>query len=336
MKKLSIIDKLIFFINSLLAIVLLISYLNYFISPATFKYFAFLSLAVPVLIFLNALFCIYWLLKFKKQFLLSFITLAVGMFYMVKLYGLKEKQLILSSDLKVMSYNVRLFNLYGNSKEKDLPNKIKAFLDKKNPDVLSIQEYAPLKSNPINYPYKYIKMSASNGNFGHAIFSKYPIIKRGSLDFKRTGNNAIYVDIVKNSDTLRVYNVHLESLKLSELQKKLPRENSEEIQEKASYSFTKQTEQAKMIAEHVEKISHKSIITGDFNNNAFSWVYHHLNKGKNDAFQMAGKGFGKTYDIIFPMRIDFILVDERIEINNFKTYSEKYSDHYPIMARIDF
>ena len=336
MKKLSLIDKLLFVVNSIVAIVLLISYLNYYISPAIIKYFAFLSLAVPVLIIVNGLFCIYWLLKLKRQFLLSFVTLAIGMFYLTKLYGFKEKQIIMGSDLKVMSYNVRLFNLYNWSKEKDLPSKMKSFLDKKDPDVLSIQEYAPLKSNPINYPYRYIKMSPSNGNFGHAIFSKYPIVKRGSFDFQGTGNNAIYVDIVKNGDTLRVYNVHLESLKLSELQKQLPSENSEQIQEKATYSFAKQTEQAKIIAEHVENTSYKSIITGDFNNNAFSWVYHLLNKGKKDAFQIAGKGFGKTYDNLFPLRIDFILVDERIKINNFKTYSEKYSDHYPIMARIDF
>jgi endonuclease/exonuclease/phosphatase family metal-dependent hydrolase len=336
MKKLSPLDTLLFIINSLFAIVLLISYLNYFVSPASFKYFAFLSLTVPVLIIVNATFCIYWLLKFKKQFLLSFVVLAIGMFYLVKFYGFKEKQVIMGSDLKIMSYNVRLFNLYDWSDEKDLPTKIKAFLDKKDPDILCIQEYAPLQSNPINYPHHYIKMSTSNKNFGHAIFSKYPIIKRGSFDFEETGNNAIYVDILKNDDTLRIYNVHLESLKLSELETTLPRENSEQIQEKASHSFAKQTEQAQMIVENIGNLSHKSIVTGDFNNNAFSWVYHQLNKGKNDAFQVAGKGFGRTFDYLFPLRIDFILVDEKIKINNFKTYSNKYSDHYPIMARIDF
>ena len=30
------------------------------------------------------------------------------------------------------------------------------------------------------------------------------------------------------------------------------------------------------------------------------------------------------------------LTDEEIEINNFKTYKVKYSDHYPIMARLNF
>jgi len=50
----------------------------------------------------------------------------------------------------------------------------------------------------------------------------------------------------------------------------------------------------------------------------------------------AGKGFGNTFDFPFPFRIDFILTDEEIEVNNFKTYKVKYSDHYPIMARLNF
>lgn len=336
MKKLSAIDTLLYIINLIFAIILLVSYLNYYVSPATFKYFAFLSLAVPVLIIANLVFCAYWLIKFKKQFLLSFLVLAVGYFYLTKFYGFKEKKIIMGSDLKVMSYNVRLFNLYHWSEEQNIPTKIKSFIDTKNPDILSIQEYAPLKTNPITYPYKYIKMSASNKNFGHAIFSKYPIIKKGSLDFEGTGNNAIYIDIVKSIDTLRIYNIHLESLKLSELETSLPGENGDKIQEKATHSFIKQTKQAELIADHISKISHKSIVTGDFNNNAFSWVYHELSNDKNDAFEIAGKGFGKTWDYHFPMRIDFILVDKKIKINNFKTYTEKYSDHYPIMARIDF
>ena len=65
-------------------------------------------------------------------------------------------------------------------------------------------------------------------------------------------------------------------------------------------------------------------------------MYHKLKEDKNDAFETAGKGFGKTFDYPFPTRIDFILTDEQIEVNNFKTYDVLYSDHYPIMARLQF
>ena len=67
MKKLSIIDKFIYFINTLLALALLVSYLLPYISPEKFPFLAILSLFVPALILINSLFVLYWLIKLKKQ-----------------------------------------------------------------------------------------------------------------------------------------------------------------------------------------------------------------------------------------------------------------------------
>jgi endonuclease/exonuclease/phosphatase (EEP) superfamily protein YafD len=54
-----------------------------------------------------------------------------------------------------------------------------------------------------------------------------------------------------------------------------------------------------------------------------------------DSFLEAGSGFGKTFEIKnFPMRIDFIFVDEILNVNEHKNYSINYSDHLPILARI--
>ena len=73
---------------------------------------------------------------------------------------------------------------------------------------------------------------------------------------------------------------------------------------------------------------------GDFNNTAFSWIYKKLSEDKKDAFIEAGRGFGKSFDYIFPFRIDFILTDTEIKTQKFDTYRVNYSDHYPIMTRI--
>ena len=79
----------------------------------------------------------------------------------------------------------------------------------------------------------------------------------------------------------------------------------------------------------------KKIICGDFNNTAYSWAYRKLSKNKKDAFVEAGFGMGKSFRYIYPMRIDFILTDEKATVNQFKTFSKiKYSDHYPILTRI--
>tara|TARA_R110001583_G_scaffold5921_4_gene31215 strand:+ start:7457 stop:8488 length:1032 start_codon:yes stop_codon:yes gene_type:complete len=336
MQKLSILDKMLFVVNSLLATILLISFLSYYISPNTFSFISFLSLSIPFLIILNLLFLIYWVLKLKKQFLLSTIILLIGFQYITKFYGFSEKKILLTKDLKIMSYNVRMFNLYNWIDKKDIEQNIFTFIKDEAPDILCIQEFHPSKKLDIKYPYQYVKIKTNQNNFGHAIFSKYKIIKSGSLDFSNSTNNAIYADIVKDKDTIRIYNVHLESLKINPKEETLTQENSEKLRIRVENAFKKQTNQATLIVQHQEKTTYKSIICGDFNNNAFSWVYHQLKTNKNDAFEVAGKGFGKTFDNIFPFRIDFILTDKRLEVNNFKTFEVNYSDHFPIMARINF
>ena len=80
------------------------------------------------------------------------------------------------------------------------------------------------------------------------------------------------------------------------------------------------------------------IICGDMNNTAFSYVYKNISGDMNDAFVEAGKGFGQTYNYkYYPARIDYILVDDVFEVKEFKTFNEfKNSDHFPIMARLNF
>lgn len=336
MKKLSLLDKLLFIVNSLLATILLISFSSYYISPNSIPFIAVISLSVPIFILLNALFVLYWLIKFKRQFLISTLILLIGFQYLTSFYRFSEKKVLLTSDVKLMSYNVRMFNLYNWIEEENIDQKIYDFINTKDPDILCIQEFHTSKKVGFKFPYKYIKTNQSKNHFGQAIYSKYKILKSGSLNFSNTSNNAIFVDILKGKDTLRIYNVHLESLGIQPQEEELSKENSEKIRIRLERGFKIQANQASLILQHQKNIKHKSIICGDFNNTAFSWVYKQLKDGKNDAFEEAGKGFGKSYDLIFPLRIDFILPDEAIEIHNFKTYDVKYSDHYPIMARLQF
>ena len=336
MKDLALIDKFIFILNSLFATLLLLSYLNYYVSPVTISFFALISLIIPVLIVVNILFVLYWLIRLKKQIFLSVIVLAIGYQYLTKFYSFKEKEIMLTNDVKIMSYNVRMFNLYKWINEKNVDEKIYDFINSKEPDILCIQEFHPSLKKGLKYPYEYIKISNENNHFGHAIFSKFKIINSGSLNFSNSGNNAIFADIIRNRDTVRVYNIHLESLKLNPNDDYFTQENSEKFKRRVEKAFKIQANQVSLIKAHQEKIAHKSIICGDFNNTAFSYVYHQLRKGKNDAFEVAGKGFGQTYDHKLPVRIDYILTDKRIEVNNFKTYDVKFSDHLPVMARLNF
>jgi endonuclease/exonuclease/phosphatase family metal-dependent hydrolase len=336
MKKLSPFDKFLFVVNIVLASILLVSYLSYYLSPNFIPIISVLSLFVPALIILNALFAFFWIVRLKKVFLLSFIVLLIGYQYISVLYKFKEKKILLTDDIKIMSYNVRLFNLYKWINEENVDQKIAEFIKSKDPDIICFQEYHTSHKIKFNYPYKYIVTSENRNSFGQAIYSKFKIIDQGSIHFSKSSNNAIFVDVLRGSDTLRIYNTHLESLKINPEKEEISQENSEKLKIRLENAFKIQANQVSLILHHQNRINHKAVICGDFNNTAFSWVYKQLKNDKKDAFEEAGKNFGSTYVFKIPLRIDFILPDETIEVNNFITYPVKYSDHYPIMARINF
>ncbi len=335
-KRASIFNKLGYYLNSVFATVLLLSYVLPFISPKSIPSVAILSLFVPVLIIINVFFFVYWLIKLKKHFFLSGIILAIGWLFSSPFYKFSQKKILLNDDVKIMSYNVRLFNLYKWNKDEQTAQKMFDFITNKNPDILVLQEFYNSPSIRFLYPHKYIKLKSKTNKFGLAIFSKFPIINQGSLDFKQSANNAIFVDILKNKDTIRVYNIHLQSLKINPNKENFGEETSEKLFKRLSTTFKKQATQIEQFLAHEQKWKGKKIVCGDLNNTAYSWVYNQISKGKKDAFVKAGKGFGKSFNYPFPMRIDFILTDQSININQFKTYPVKYSDHFPIFARLNW
>jgi len=141
MKNLNFIDKLLYIVNSILAILLLFSFLLQFIKPSLFPYLSFMSLSVPILIIINLLFFTYWLVKLKKQFILSLFVLLIGYSQVLSFFKFSDNLERVSPDtISVMSYNVRLFNLY-NWIDSDVENDIISFIGSQEPDVINMQEY---------------------------------------------------------------------------------------------------------------------------------------------------------------------------------------------------
>ena len=337
MKKLKLLDKIIFLLNSVAAALLLLSYFLPFVAPKTFAILSVLSLTVPFLIVLNLIFFLYWLLKLKKQFLVSFLILLIGYVSFGSLYAFStSEQIDDKNSLFIMNYNVRLFNLYNWIDQDHIETKIVDLIKTQSPDILSLQEYHPHENIDLSFfRYKFEKLSGTKIKYGQAIFSQYPIVNSGSIEFPHTSNNAIFADIVKDSDTIRIYNIHLESMRIDANVENLKKEDSERLLKRMGNTFKMQQSQAELFLLHKNLCKYKSIVTGDFNNTAFSYVYKEIKGDFNDAFKDAGNGFGRSYDFkFFPVRIDFILTDEAFKINSFTTFDEKYSDHYPIMANV--
>ncbi|MBA6154244.1 endonuclease/exonuclease/phosphatase family protein [Gelidibacter maritimus] len=337
MKKLNLIDKFLFFLNSIAATILLLAYILPYIEPKRFAFLSVLSLTVPFLIILNLLFVVYWLLKVKKQLLLSLIILLIGFNHVASLYKMSaSKQVDDIDNIAVMNFNVRLFNVFKWIPDIDAAQEISQFIQEKKPDIISMQEYRPDDGLKLKDYHRFEAVGGERIKNGQAIFSKFPIVNTGSIEFPSTYNNAIFADVVRGKDTIRIYNVHLQSLKIDANSDPLKNEAAENLFRRVGSTFRMQQAQADLFLEHKANSTYKTIICGDFNNTAYSYVYKKI-KGDylRDAFVEAGNGFGRTFDFkFFPVRIDFILVDQNFDINGFRTYNVKLSDHFPIMSKV--
>lgn len=311
-----------------------------YIPPKSFPLLSIMSLAVPLLLFAHLLFIIYWLLSgIKKQFLLSFLSilLAIGLSFFP--YKFKSKEVVSGSSFGVMNFNVRLFNKYQWLASAKVPAEIADFIKKEAPEIVTFQEYYDNKDFNLSYPYQYKKLNGRKKGSGLAIFSKYKIVNSGSLDFENSHNNAIFIDILRNDDTIRVYNVHLESfgIKPDSVDLNLDETRSRKLIYRLKNSFSKQQDQVEKFLHHRSTCHYKTIISGDFNNTAFSWAYRKLKGDLNDSFIEAGQGFGKTYPFNkYPLRIDFILSDKKFKVNQHKNFEIRLSDHEPVMARFSY
>lgn len=237
--------------------------------------------------------------------------------------------------LSVLSFNVREFNKHGWISNPELENQIVSLIQNKTPDVLCFQEFSEDKKKLFaEFPYQY-QTPAYNGRTLQVIFSKYPILNSGSLDFPNTFNNALYVDIRFKGDTLRLYNIHLQSFSIVPEVYTLAQKQSSKLLARFRAVLLKQGKQAELIRKNMEQTQHHKIVVGDFNNTPYSSVYKTIRGNMQDSFFEKGKGFGQTYALWgLPIRIDYIFADPALEILSHENFSQKLSDHYPLIATL--
>jgi len=364
--------KVLLFFNGVAASILLLSYLAANISPEKFWPLAFLGLAYPALLFFNLLFSVFWLLTWKKYFWISAITILVGLSHVGNLLQINDVNKPLpetGKNLEVLSYNVRNFGLYNYLPGWELNfayrDKIFNFLDDKDADILSFQEFVLDRKGEFrtldtmrsflrarHVHFEYTRFSRYENYFGLATFSAYPIVNRGKIMFRtNAGNLCIYTDIKVGEDTIRVYNLHLESIGLSredhlfvdnmintlhEAQNGNFQENSRIILRRLRRAFIWRASQAEKVAEHIRNSPYPVILTGDFNDTPTSFVYRQLSSELRDAFK-SGLGMGRTYLIAIPgFRIDYIMHSAEFTPVNFRTGNQTYSDHFPVSVSLNF
>lgn len=363
-RKLSLLNKIFLWLNYFVILGLLISLFAKYTSPQLFWIIAFFGLAFPYLIALNFLFIIYWTVQFRRLVLLSIIAILVSFFTLNKYVQISTRGKSSNNNIKVTSYNSMLFDLYNWSKNKQSRQSILSSLQETNPDILCLQEFynsnredglhnVDTVLNALNVKYhhvEYTTIAYGHNHFGIATFSKYPIINKGKIVFNTKSNNiCIYTDLLINEDTVRVYNMHLQSISFSKKDYKFiddvnddddaqdELENSKSILRRLKRAFVKRAEQAEKVALSIKTCRYKIVLCGDFNDTPASYSYRLISGNLKDAFVEKGNGLGITYAGKFPQfRIDYILHSRDFKCTKFMRSEETYTDHYPITAYLDF
>jgi endonuclease/exonuclease/phosphatase family metal-dependent hydrolase len=359
-----------FSLNILAILFLLFSYLAAYVTPASnFWWLQFFGLAFGILVIVNFLFILFWILFKPKRAIYSLIAIIIGINRILLVvqpdFSSSEKKIINDEahPIKVMSFNVRLFDLYNWFGKHQLRDKIIAFLKKESPDIICFQEYYTSEGSIYNFrmndtikailpaAYSHIVYTSNlhdnKDHWGIATLSKYPIVGKKSVRYKSKGRDLfICSDVVVEDDTMRIINSHLESIRFKDEDyrfiENLGSDGNEEelnnslnILRKLKWAYTKRARQVKVVKEEITKSPYPVIVCGDFNDTPSSYTYKELSDGLFDAFRESGKGFGKTYAGKFPSyRIDYILYDKKFKSSGFTTHDEKLSDHYPISCFI--
>ena len=365
-----VIRRIIRYANLLFALLLALSFLSPGISPQKVWLPSFLGLAYPYILAMNLAFMVFWIVMKKREFIISFLAILLGWHTLTRYVGLHPATMFRQSYfeslgpqereseklMKVMSFNVRAFDQYGWAKSPSTRKDIIQMLSAEDPDILCLQEFYVAEGGPYGsgdlfraldrIPNRHLTYTIRRGRnqYGIAIFSQYPILAKGEVNINSTMSICSFADIRIRDDTVRVYNMHLQSTRLNSqhyrfldsLKFRYDNQQMEEFRD-ISYrlrdAFITRAGQADRIADHIARCPYPLIICGDFNDTPVSYTYKRISKGLRDAFVECGLGIGRTYIGRFPsFRIDYIFYSSRIKARHYARKRVHLSDHFPIEA----
>ncbi|MFZ1368729.1 MAG: endonuclease/exonuclease/phosphatase family protein [Ferruginibacter sp.] len=360
--------RFLIFVNIIAAVFFLAGSYGYLLNPAYFWPVGLLTLTAFYFMLLLLGFVFFWLIIKPRLAFISIIALLLAYKPVSNIIAMRLPgpfaQAKPQNAIRVITWNVAQFNVMEDKKK---PGVKKDMVDQVNyyqPDIACFQEMVAedsavkdhghmdeflekLKFSNYFYSYNVKEDFWGYAHFGIIIFSKYPIINKQTISWYPNDYNSIFqfVDIVKGADTIRVFNIHLQTLRFSKANLKYIDQptvedqtairESKNIIGKFKKGFLKRQLQAERIRAEIEKSPYPVIVSGDFNDVPNSYAYYTIGKGMKNAFVEKGSGLGRTFSGISPvLRIDNIFVDEEMEVLQFNLIKKKLSDHFPIIADV--
>jgi len=335
----------------------------------TFWPAAFGALTLPVALVLNLLAALYWLLRNWRVAALPLLVAVLTWPHFQRGLAIHPLRVAPAAAgpgtmVRVLSANVRIFNVYPQLRDSALNSsrQMIRWLAENPADILCLQEFyneprtSTSKEKNVFNSLERIGADAgrqsslsktltnsAGSEFGLAIFSRYPIVRRGTVNFgKLTQNHAMWVDVrLPSTDTIRVFNFHLQSMSLDE------RDIIDSYSSKAGFrrkgiglmrrfkrGLVARSWQVDTLTRRFARSPYPLLLCADLNDLPYSYSYDQLADRFQNAWATVGNGFGHTYNGQLPLlRIDNQFAGPEWTVDDIWVHYEiPYSDHFPTTA----
>lgn len=358
MKLLRAIQILFLSLNLLAVVCLLLAYLSRYLSPAETPSLALFGLLYPVWLVCNILCIAAWIFTRKRKLAwISVLVILLGWASHLRFWNPfgGGEHVETREEVRVLTYNVRLFDVYHDLKAPRSKEKIFDVLDREKADVYCFQEFYKSDENAaydtrselkkrlgINQMHEaYVSDVTGKQHFGVAMFSRLPMISKGEVDLVSDKiNRCIYADLKSGNDTIRVYTMHLASIRFKKADYDFISRREEglwdggqRLSSRLMDAFERRAAQVEAIKAHIKASPYPVVIAGDMNDTPVSYSYREFEQFLQDGFMNAGAGLGRTYVGTFPsFRIDYVWHSEDLVCQEFHVLSDELSDHRPVVA----
>ncbi len=298
----------------------------------------------------------------RRQWLLCCLNVAAVLLVVNRHWSIDRLSLpeARKGDLTLMTFNTPR---YPDSEEE--MRSVSALVEGVQPDLIGVQESVvwALKTDPshirthakfrtvvdsMHYatlPPRYGPEGASWVHWVQPLLSRRPIVRQEQYTFDKDlpGWPTLYVtrsELDLEGKPFAHYNIHL----FTHGPSKPWNGDGDWMQwdrwirflSEARTSFRIREWQTEQIRELVKKERLPLVVSGDFNGTVDNWAYRRLSEDLQDAFRVAGEGWGATYHAKIPIfRIDFVLLGPEFEVVRARVPAEYVteSDHLPLVVR---
>lgn len=333
--------------------------LSPYINPWHFWIAALAGLAFPIIWVLNSVNLVFSFFADKRIFYVTLIYLMAGTPMMMRHFSISLKMGCdeETEQFSIMSFNVEGFNGISGKDKYTGQKEIHSYINDKTPDIVCLQEYsmkgrkhgAFYKTLTENLHLSYKQLSGYNAEALSTstilvTASKHEILNQGIVYSPDNEIFAIFSDILLGSDTVRVFNVHLQSVKLISEKQILKPERDQVLKKKSArnvissvrklkIAFRIRSHQSLILAGSIKASPYPVIVAGDFNDTPASFSFRTIGKSLKEAAYLRTNGFSRTYaESYYPLKIDHIFMDKSLNTCNFRRDKVELSDHYPVIA----